>query len=220
MADPRRNSAMKSNGTSARKRINISEPGEEKEPLNEAPEMEVIPEEIKPDDRKPAPDTEPDPARAQLQERLLRLQAEFDNYRKRQARDFRKLCSQGKKELIKDLLPVLDNFHRAEQLVKEGGHSVEEIADGLLKTSEQLLGILRQEGLSELEVKQDDPFDPNIHEAMLAESRDDIDQDTVLSVFQKGYNLDQDLLRPARVLVGKPVLPSSSPKKPEENGGE
>ncbi len=162
----------------------------------------------------------PDAVRLQLQEKLLRLQAEFDNYRKRQARDFRRLCEQGKKDLIQELLAVLDNYHRAEQLVKEGGHSVEEIADGLMKTSEQLVSILQQEGLNELEVAQDDPFDPNIHEAMLAENREGLDQDTVLEVFQKGYRLGQDLLRPARVKVGKPVSSSMIGEQSEGEGGE
>lgn len=162
----------------------------------------------------PAGPPGPDPEKVQLRERLMRLQAEFDNYRKRQARDFRRLCSQGKKELITELLAVLDNYHRAERLVKEGGHSVEEIADGLMKTSEQLTSILSQEGLEELDVKKDDPFDPNIHEAMLAEDSENLERDTVLEVFQRGYLLDDDLLRPARVKVGK-----AGPRV-EESGAE
>lgn len=156
----------------------------------------------------------------QLREKILRLQAEFDNYRKRQARDFRKLCDQGKKGLIEELIAVLDNYHRAEQLVKEGGHSVEEIADGLMKTSEQLVSILKQEGLSEMDLKNDDPFDPNFHEAMVAENRDGLDHDTVLEIFQKGYLLGQELLRPARVRVGKPVSPPATEGEPEEENGE
>lgn len=165
----------------------------------------------------PAAPPAPDPEKVQLRERLMRLQAEFDNYRKRQARDFKRLCSQGKKELILELLAVLDNYHRAEKLVKEGGHSVEEIADGLMKTSEQLTSILSQEGLEELDVNRDDPFDPNIHEAMLAEDSENLKRDTVLEVFQRGYRLDEDLLRPARVKVGK-----ARPREEEtgSDGGE
>ena len=220
MADPRRKSMKRRNGTSARRRVPVSESQAKKDNILEVPEAENMIEETEIDNQDYPESFKPDAVRLQLQEKLLRLQAEFDNYRKRQARDFRKLCEQGKKDLIKELLAVLDNYHRAEQLVKEGGHSVEEIADGLLKTSEQLVSILKQEGLNELEVAKDEPFDPNIHEAMLAENREGLDQDTVLEVFQKGYRLGQDLLRPARVKVGKPVSFSMTGKQSEGEGGE
>ena len=220
MADPRRSVAKRRNGTSARRRVPVSESQEDLINNQEVPEADNSAEETGIESQEPSGRFEPDPIRLQLQEKLLRLQAEFDNYRKRQARDFRRLCEQGKKELIEELLAVLDNYHRAEQLVKEGGHSVEEIADGLMKTSEQLVSILKQEGLNELEVAKDDPFDPNIHEAMLAENREGLDQDTVLEVFQKGYRLGQDLLRPARVKVGKPVSPSRTGEQSEGEGGE
>jgi len=220
MADPRRSMKKKRNGTSTRKRNPVSEPKDDKNSIQEVEEAEDKAEGIEAESQEFSGDIEPDPVRLQLQEKLLRLQAEFDNYRKRQARDFRRLCDQGKKELIEELIAVLDNYHRAEQLVKEGGHSVEEIADGLMKTSEQLVSILKLEGLSELDVKKEDPFDPNIHEAMLAEPREDIDQDTVLEIFQKGYLLGQDLLRPARVLVGKPVSPSATEEQSDDEGGE
>ena len=220
MADPRRSMLKRRNGTSARKRDPIPESQDEPIGIQEVPETENMAEETGTENQDTAHRFEPDPVRLQLQEKLLRLQAEFDNYRKRQARDFRRLCEQGKKELIQELLAVLDNYHRAEQLVEEGGHSVEEIADGLMKTSEQLVSILKQEGLREVEIADGDPFDPNIHEAMLAEHRDGLDQDTVLEVFQKGYILGQDLLRPARVRVGKPLSSSATGEQSEAGGGE
>ncbi len=220
MADPRRSMKKRGSGTSTRRKDALSKPEDEPIGIQEIPETESSSEEAGTENQEPAGMFEPDPVRLQLQEKLLRLQAEFDNYRKRQARDFRRLCEQGKKELIEELLAVLDNYHRAEQLVEEGGHSVEEIADGLMKTSEQLIGILKQEGLKELEITEGDPFDPNIHEAMLAENRDGLDQDTVLEVFQKGYTLGQDLLRPARVRVGKPLLSSMHAEQSEAGGGE
>lgn len=141
----------------------------------------------------------------QLRERILRLQAEFDNYRKRQTRDFKRLCDQGKKELILNLLVVLDNYDRAEQLLDESDHSLNEIAEGLIRTSGQLSDILKQEGLHSLDVKENDPFDPNYHEAMFAEEVEDLDRDIILNVLQKGYMLGDELLRPARVKVGKPI---------------
>ncbi len=219
MADPRRKHSSRPKGTSSR-RNPILEPEVEIETGNVLSEAENTAEISEAESQEHIPDVEPDPVKLQLQEKLLRLQAEFDNYRKRQARDFRRLCAQGKKELITELLAVLDNHQRAEVLVKEGGHSVEEIADGLMKTSEQLKNILKQEGLAELDVNVNDPFDPNIHEAMIAENREGLDQDTVLEVFQNGYCLGQDLLRPARVMVGKPVSPLNrvSEESPDEEG--
>lgn len=218
MADPRRSSIKKRNGTSARRKIPISVIEEEMEKELKKDEISESLEEI--ENPELPPDSKPDAEKLQLQDKLLRLQAEFDNYRKRQARDFRKLCDQGKKELIEELLAVLDNYHRAEQLVNEGGHSVEEIADGLMKTSQQLVDILKQESLEELDIKKGDPFDPNIHEAMLAEDKEGLDQDTVLDVFQKGYRLGEDLLRPARVRVGKPVLKPAAGEQTEGEEGE
>jgi molecular chaperone GrpE len=201
MADPRRTPAKSKNGTSTRRRVPVTggESGPEKV-TDRGHDMEAV---QNPEEEQRPIREEHDQEKLQLRERLMRLQAEFDNYRKRQARDFRRLCSQGKKDLIMELLAVLDNYHRAEKLVEEGGHSVEEIADGLMKTSDQLMSILSQEGLEELEIGKDDPFDPNIHEAMLAETREGLDRDTVLEVFQRGYRLNDDLLRPARVKVGK-----------------
>lgn len=208
MADPRRTSGSARSGTSSRRRIPVELPEEEKKELNEnSGENDEYP--TADEEAEPAeitlPEDQNDKEILELQERLLRLQAEFNNYRKRQARDFSKLCFQGKRDLIEELLAVLDNYHRAEQLRDEGGHPVKEIAEGLFRTSEQLLEILRQEGLEPMDVKMDDPFDPNFHEAMLAEDREDLDRESILDVFQKGYILNGDLLRPARVKVGRPV---------------
>jgi len=218
MVDPRRGLTRKENGTSARRKISVSSPGNEPEEKDLPQIVEVEEEREAPEFTEQSKEFQPDTVKLQLQDKLLRLQAEFDNYRKRQARDFRKLCSQGKKDLIEELLAVLDNYHRAEQLVNEGGHSVEEIADGLMKTSQQLVSILTQEGLTELDVKKDDPFDPNIHEAMIAENRDGLDHDTVLEVFQKGYLLGQELIRPARVKVGKPATQPEAVDQIDEGG--
>lgn len=135
---------------------------------------------------------------------LVRLQAEFDNYRKRQAREFRRLCNEGKRALINELLPVIDNFDRAATL-REEGHGSEEILTGMFQTVAQMHALLLKEGLEEIRTGAGDPFDPNIHEAMVAEELEDADTDLVLEVFQKGYLLENELLRPARVKVGRAV---------------
>ncbi len=140
--------------------------------------------------------------RDDLLDKYKRLAAEFDNYRKRQARDFNRLIEQGRKKLIEELLTVLDNFDRA-RATCQGDHSDKEVVDGIMQTSEQLQSVLKKEGLEEVPTKPGDPFDPNIHEAMVAESVEEGDVDIVLEVFQKGYYFGLDLLRPVRVKVGK-----------------
>ncbi len=135
-------------------------------------------------------------------DRFQRLAAEFDNYRKRQARDFKRLIEQGRRKMIEELIPVLENFDRARQTC-QGEHSDKEVVDGIMQTSDQLTSVLEKEGLAEVETKPGDPFDPNIHEAMAAETIEDGKIDIVLEVYQKGYFFGQDLIRPARVKVGK-----------------
>ena len=138
----------------------------------------------------------------ELMEKFRRLAAEFDNYRKRQARDFNRLIEQGRKKLVEELLTVLDNFDRA-RTTAQGEHSDKEVVDGIMQTSDQLKSILRKEGLEEIPTETGDHFDPNIHEAMFAEDIEEGDMDIVLEVYQKAYRYGQDLLRPARVKVGR-----------------
>lgn len=135
-----------------------------------------------------------------LMEDYKRLAAEFDNYRKRQARDFNRLINQGRRQLMTELLVVLDNFDRARETM-DGNHPESEIISGLLQIGGHLESLLQKEGLSEVETTAGDPFDPNIHEAMMAEDSEDEACDCVKQVLQKGYRLGQDLIRPVRVRV-------------------
>jgi len=135
-----------------------------------------------------------------LMEDYKRLAAEFDNYRKRQARDFNRLISQGRRQLMTELLSVLDNFDRARETL-DGSHPESEIIAGLLQIGTHLESLLQKEGLSEVETSRGDPFDPNIHEAMMAEDSEEEASDAVKLVLQKGYRLGQDLIRPVRVKV-------------------
>jgi molecular chaperone GrpE len=143
---------------------------------------------------------------AELKDQLKRLQAEFDNYRKRQAREFHRLCEQGKRDLITDLLPVLDNIDRAREH-RDQGTSSEEILPGLFQTMTQLDSVLAKEGLSGIPLAPMDQFDPNLHEAVIAEDYPGIDHDVVLEVLRRGYYLEQELLRPTLVKVGRTVRP-------------
>jgi len=197
MPDPRRKTEKKGRRGSGSRRPHIEEELLESSPeASEDPEIEA-PEELNPDERD------------ELLDRYQRLAAEFDNYRKRQARDFNRLIDQGRKKLVSELLTVLDNFDRARETA-QGEHSDKEIVDGILQTYQQLKGILKREGLEELPSVPGDQFDPNIHEAMFAEDIEEGDFDVVLEVYQKAYRFGQDLLRPARVKVGR---------APARNGG-
>jgi molecular chaperone GrpE len=142
-----------------------------------------------------------------LRDQLLRLQAEFDNYRKRQAREFHRMCAQGRRDLILEILSVLDNIDRGLEH-RAAGAPAEEILPGLFQTAEQLGGILSREGLEPIPIAPLDLFDPNLHEAVVAEDREDVEHDVVLEVFRRGYTFEQDLLRPALVKVGRAVRPA------------
>ena len=214
MADPRRTVKRGETRTLTSRRIPVDTAPDDEEKMKPAPEIVESDENVESetgeiDGKLFESEEQIDPEKEQLRERILRLQAEFDNYRKRHVRDFEQLCNQGKKELIEELLAVLDNYNRAEQLLDEGDHPLKEIAEGLIRTSGQLSNILRQEGLHPLDVKVNDPFDPNYHEAMIAEEIADLDRDIILEVLQKGYMFRDELLRPARVKVGKPIDSSS-----------
>lgn len=133
-------------------------------------------------------------------EKFLRLQADFDNYRKRAEKEKIELMEHCNEELIKKMLDVLDNFERAFKALDEGG-SLEEFSNGIRKIHRLFLDILEKEGLSE--IKEAEKFDPYLHEAMMQEMNDDVDDGTITEVFQKGYRLGQKVIRPAKVKVSR-----------------
>lgn len=197
MVDPRRE--RNKNNNKKRRGVKPRSP-EENEPVA-VEEIEVVVDEVKPEDVEKTVEML-EKERDESIDRFQRLAAEFDNYRKRQARDFKRLIEQGRRKMIEELIPVLENFDRARQTC-QGEHSDKEVVDGIMQTSDQLINVLKKEGLSEVETKPGDSFDPNIHEAMAAENIEDGEVDIVLEVYQKGYFFGQDLIRPVRVKVGK-----------------
>lgn len=137
-----------------------------------------------------------------LREQNLRLQAEFDNYRKRQARDFHRLCSQGRKDLIVSLLDILDDLDLAREHSGSGTPASDTVA-GLLQIASKLEALLAREGLEAVQLAPLDPFDPTQQEAVFAEDVEGIEQDIVLEILRKGYTIDGDLVRAALVKVGR-----------------
>ena len=129
---------------------------------------------------------------------LQRLKAEFDNYRKRAARDQESLVARAHERLVKELLPVLDDLGRALETAEQ--HEEAKLEDGVRLVERQLGDVLAKEGLTEIET--DGVFDPHIHEALLAQPSD-AESGTVIEVLQKGYRLGDHVLRPARVIIAQ-----------------
>ncbi len=135
--------------------------------------------------------------RDQYLDSLRRLKAEFDNSRKRQERERARILESASEKLVQELLPVLDNLDRA--LQSEG-----DIRGGVQATRDQLAEVLANEGL--LPVASDgQPFDPNVHEAVMGQPSEDHEEGTVLQTFQRGYLLNGRAIRPAKVVVAKQV---------------
>jgi molecular chaperone GrpE len=184
--------------------------------------------------------------RDELFDRLQRLAAEFDNYRKRSARDAASLTLRANERLVKELLPILDDLGRALEAAEEhegaaerpvrergpgeGARGNREVPstnsatlEGIRLVHRALAELLAKEGLAEIET--DGQFDPHVHEALLSQPSD-ADEGSVIEVVQKGYKLGDRVLRPARVVVAaksaaEPPVRGSGPGEgaPGEPGG-
>jgi molecular chaperone GrpE len=132
-------------------------------------------------------------------DKFLRSAAEFDNYRKRVARERDELVRNTRENVLGALLPALDNLERAL------GHSAEgtPLHDGLLQVEKQFERVLADFGLVELTAAPGDPFDPSIHEAVSHIESAEYPDGVVLDQLQSGYKIGDRLLRPARVVVSK-----------------
>jgi molecular chaperone GrpE len=134
--------------------------------------------------------------RDELFDRLQRLAAEFDNFRKRNARDNAALTARANERLVKELIPILDDLGRALEAAAE--HEEAKLEEGVRLVHRALSELLTKEGLAEIETEG--KFDPHVHEALLSQPSDE-DEGSVIEVVQKGYKLGDKVLRPARVVV-------------------
>ncbi len=151
-------------------------------------------------------------------DRLLRVTAEFENYKKRMERDMNDFKKFANESLIKDILPIVDNLERALE-IPEGDN--EKTFDGLRKgvemTLKGLMDGLKKFGVVPIE-SFEKPFDPNLHQAVMTEESDKHSESTVSQVLQKGYMIQDRLLRPAMVVVSK--KPASKPAATLEGSGD
>jgi molecular chaperone GrpE len=129
---------------------------------------------------------------------LKRVAADFENYRKRMARDQEGLVARAHERLVKELLPVLDDLERALEAAAQ--HEEAKLEEGVRLVHRELVEALAREGL--VEVETDGQFDPHVHEALVSQPSEQEDG-SVIEVLQKGYRLGDRVLRPARVVVSQ-----------------
>ena len=134
-----------------------------------------------------------------LNNQYLRLAADFDNYRKRQAQEREALLKYGAEECMKKVIEVVDNFDRALTMV-EKIDTVEKMKETFYVLNKQLSESLSKLGLEQIK-SVGEVFDPNLHEAVMQTPTDEYPEDTIINELQKGYKLGEKVLRPAMVSV-------------------
>jgi molecular chaperone GrpE len=135
-------------------------------------------------------------------DRLLRVSAEFENYKKRAARemnDFRKFANES---FVKAMLPVIDNLDRAIESSNNEKHTDSSMIEGVNMTLKEILKVLEQFGVKRFD-SLGDTFDPVLHQAVMQEETDRHAENSVVKELQKGYMIHDRLLRPAMVVVSK-----------------
>ena len=135
-----------------------------------------------------------------LKEQLLRMQAEMQNLRRRTEKDVQNAHKFGQEKLIKELLPILDNFDRAIEAAPEGDENP--VLEGVRMTQSLLSSALEKFNVVVID-PMGEPFDPQLHQAMSMVENPLVEPNTVIAVMQKGYTLSGRLLRPAMVMVSK-----------------
>jgi molecular chaperone GrpE len=181
-----------------------AEPAGEQEAGNEAEIEEATErsEAMEDDDESPqSPDPSPqEQLRAERDEYLAlaqRAQADFENYRKRAAKEAAAAGDRAKGGLVRELLPVVDNLERALASAEE---SEQHLAEGVRLVHSELVAVLQRNGIEPFD-PTGEPFDPEVHEALSTQPADGADPGIVVDVMEKGYKLNGTVLRPARVVV-------------------
>lgn len=146
---------------------------------------------------------------AEYRDRLLRTAADFDNFRKRTARERQEMLDHAHQALLVKLIPVLDSFEAAlAALGKPDQPGRDNLEQGVRLVWQQLRTVLQEAGLTEIDATGQ-PFDPALHEAVAVEERTDVPDQMVVRQLRKGYKLRDRLLRPASVVVAHPPAPGT-----------
>ncbi|XP_054786672.1 uncharacterized protein LOC129292953 [Prosopis cineraria] len=133
-------------------------------------------------------------------DRILRISADFDNFRKRTERERLSLVTNAEGEVVESLLPVLDNFERAKTQIKVETEGEEKINNSYQNIYKQFIEILTSLGVEPVETVGK-PFDPLLHEAIMREDSAEFEEDIIIEEFRKGFKLGERLLRPSMVKV-------------------
>lgn len=152
--------------------------------------------EAEPEEKKEEAEASPE---EQESERYMRLMAEFQNFKRRAAKEKSDIHAFANERLIGDLLPVMDNFERALETETE---DTEAYAKGMQLIFEQMKTALEKAGLKEIEALGLD-FDPNVHNAVMTDNTEEYENDKISKVLQKGYKLNDKVIRPSMVAVNK-----------------
>lgn len=143
-------------------------------------------------------------AEEQESERYMRLMAEFQNFKRRAAKEKTDIHAFANERIVNDLLPVLDNFERAlgQEAEASENEELKNYAKGMELIFEQFKGALEKAGVKEIEALGED-FDPNVHNAVMTEQTDEYEDGKISKVMQKGYKLNDRVVRPSMVAVNK-----------------
>jgi molecular chaperone GrpE len=137
----------------------------------------------------------------ELEDRLLRIAAEFDNYKKRTVREFQSIIKNANEELITQLVETLDNFQRALDSAKNSG-DFDSFHKGVELIYQHFKDILGKEGLKEIKAIGE-PFDPHLHEAVMQQESDKFPDGIVMDEISKGYILNDKVIKHSKVIVSK-----------------
>jgi molecular chaperone GrpE len=137
-------------------------------------------------------------------DRLLRVSAEFENYKKRSAREMAEFKKYANQSLLRELLPIIDNLDLAIKAATEAADSTDAyLLDGVELTRKEILKVFENFHVEPID-SLGKPFDPNFHEAVMREESDEHPENTVVNELQKGYLMHDRLLRPSMVVVAMP----------------
>jgi molecular chaperone GrpE len=145
-------------------------------------------------------------------DRLLRVSADFENYKKRSSREMEEFRKYANQSLLKEMLSVVDNLELAINSSNDGKNTDKTLIEGLNLTLNEILRVFEKFNVTPIEA-QGKTFDPAYHEAVMREETDDYPENSVISEFQKGYLIHDRLLRPAMVVVAVPKTTTRKDKK-------
>ncbi len=142
------------------------------------------------------------PQRVEMDQQVLRVRADAENFRKRMSREKEQFCKYATETILEEIVPVLDNLELALQHGKDV-QACKELVQGVDMTNKMLLETLQKHGLEQVHTEKGDEFDPAWQEAVAQEERSDLESGLVCQIMQKGYKIRDRLLRPAKVIVSK-----------------